>query len=753
MVAFCFRSSGLLLPWLCAGLVAALLIVDGVHASGSQQQKQLRVVGNNRYLHDVTLISDSPSLVPSYFPSDAPSIVPSASPTTAPSDPPSDSPSNVPSLLSSSIPSDLPSAVPSPAPSASPSDVPSTYPSDLPSIVPSPTLSTIPSDGPSYVPSDVLSAIPSHVPSDVPSHVPSAAPSGIPSATPSGLSSDVPSQVPSVAPSGIPSDVPSQVPSVAPSAAPSNSPSGEPSAAPSGAPSDVPSGTPSDVPSSVPSPVSSTSPTLEESKYPSSYPSSFPSAEPSGTPTHAPTTGPSGTPSHVPSGMPTGTPSSVPSGMLTGTLSRVPPGMPEHVAVHALNLVVSADSIMDTATIALFEEECAALLPIFLAAINAAEFQFVECELLSQSLIDVPEGRRHLQQGERLVVLVRVSARANLPGSLSFNDLVGQVFGIFGSTLQSNLNSALPYYFGSTSTLGGTPVPAVEDVVTSSTRSNTGSEGKAEEVAVIPVVAAVVVGAVLAIGMAAFMLSVNRSRGDGTLPRHSTTDSVESSVEIEFVDDDDKTGTQFGESIMCESINASFLPATPIGMRSVADEIKSKSFAEPEYGHSPASSKSSASPYQYPGEQGSEVESASELESHHDSSSVSSYGAFLSSIASVMSGPSIMSEQGAYTGDGDPLGFAAERSLRAAERKTYEGKWDMTDEDKWDMGLLNRMCLGSPTDVAGSPVAADNETLATADPLAERTFLGFAMGGDVNPSEKKRRSFFGFATAGDYSCE
>jgi hypothetical protein len=70
------------------------------------------------------------------------------------------------------------------------------------------------------------------------------------------------------------------------------------------------------------------------------------------------------------------------------------------------------------------------------------------------------------------------------------------------------------------------------------------------------------------------------------------------------------------------------------------------------------------------------------------------------------------------------------------------------------MDVMNLMCSGSPTDVTGSPVAADNEILATADSFPQRTFLGFAMAAsDANPLQKKRRSFFGFGTAGDHSCQ
>jgi hypothetical protein len=324
--------------------------------------------------------------------------------------------------------------------------------------------------------------------------------------------------------------------------------------------------------------------------------------------------------------------------MPSETPSTAPSYATEYVAVDALNLRVSANNIMDTATIAMFEEECSTFLPTFLPAVYPAKFQFVECELPVR-LVDMSNSRRRLQQSDQdlqwLAVLVRVSARANLPSNIRFSDLVGQVFGTFRSTLQRNLNMAAPY-FGNTSTL----VPPT-NTVSSSTRGDAGSEDTADVFPIIPVVAAAVVGAVLAIGMAAFMLSVKRGRGeDGILPRHSTTISIESFV-IDGDDDDHKTGTQ-----LSESTNGPFLPPTPIGVRSVPDEIASESFVEPEDGLSPNSTSSASRhtskevQYQYPGlspdvrlgsdgnytpignrsSQGSETKSKAELERSYDSS-------------------------------------------------------------------------------------------------------------------------------------
>jgi hypothetical protein len=855
MVAFAFRSSALLLPWLCAGLVVAVL-VDGTHASRPQQpQKQLRA-GSSRHLQEAALLSDAPSLVPSQPPSDAPSMVPSHSPTAAPTDAPSDSPSNVPSSIPSdmpsavpnstasappsdvpsinssdmpsdlpsavpsatpnttpsnvpsisssdmpsdlpsavpsttpnttpsNIPSDLPSAIPSTTPSATPSaipsDAPSITPSDVPSIVPSPTPSATPSaipsdlpsitpsDVPSIVPSTVPSATPSAIPSDVPSitpsdvpsivpsptptstptaipsdvpsitpsdlpsivpspvptttpsdgpsYVPSDAPSIVPSpapsAAPSGLPSDIPSQVPSAAPSGLPSDIPSQVPSVAPSAAPSVSPSGLPSDIPSGAPSNLLSDMPSDVPSLAPSRLFTAATALKESVF---------TAKPSGNPTDAPTPRPSGAPSRVPSSMPSATPSTAPSYAT------------EYVAVDALNLRVSADSIMDAATIAMFEEECSAFLPTFLPAVYPAKFQFVECEVLSQSIVDMSYGRRRLQQADQdlkwLAILVRVSARADLPGNIRFGDLVGQVFGTFGTTLQRSLNRVSPY-FGNTSTL----VPSADDgssnTVSSSTRGDAGADDNTVAFPIFPVVGAAVVGAVLAIGMAAFMLSVKRGRGeDGILPRHSTTISVESFV-IDGDNDDHKTGTQ-----LSESTTGLFLPPTPIGVRSVPDEIASESFVEPEDALSPNSTSSASRhtskevEYQYyPGlspdvlglgrtgttfarsrseRQGSETEKTGELDRSYDSSFMDDPG-----LDPFGSSPGVSQSVS-----------AVDRSLQAVKRKTR-------DESKWDMDVMKLIGSGSPTVAAGNVNVPYDEARDqfVVNPLPRRNFFGFAMG-------------------------
>jgi hypothetical protein len=610
MVAFSFRSSALLLPsWLCASLVVVALLVDGAHASTSQEQTQLRA-GTNRYLQEVVLTSDAPS---------------------------------------------------------------------------------------SNVPSHVPNAAPSGLPSDVPSQVPSVAPS----VTFSGLTSDGPSLVPNVAPSGLPSDVPSQVPSVAPSV----TFSAAISEFPSRVPSDIPSGTPSDVPSSTPSLVPGATPTLKES----AHPRSSPSAKPSGNPTYAPTPRPSGAPSLVPSSMPSNTPSAAPSYAT------------EYVAVDALNLRVNADSIMDTATIAMFEKECSAFLPTFLPAVYPAKFQFAECEVISQSLVDMPASRRRLEEGGQdlrwLAVLVRVLARADLPSNVSFKNLVGKVFEVFGSTLQLNLNGALPYF---ASTLAS-------DTVSASTRGDTGSDSNAEEFPITPVVAAVVVGAVFAIGMAAFMLFVKRIRTDATLPRRSTTDSVGSIITDGDIDDDDETkmGTQFSEST-----NGPFLPPTPIGVHSVPDDIDCESFVESEDGISPDSTSSASRDtykYQYPGSY-LHVLGLGRTETNFDRSKMVRQG---SARAMATAEELERSFDSTYVDDtdGDRLGqsvSAVDRSFHAVRRKTR-------DEGKLDMDVMKLIGSGSPT------VAAGNETLATSNkardqlvvnPPTQITFFGVTMGGD-----------------------
>jgi hypothetical protein len=717
MVAFAFRSSALLLSWFCAGLVVAVLL-DGAHAIGPQQPEKQRRAGNNRYLQEAALPSDAPSQVPSQPPSDAPSIVPSHAPTAAPTDAPSDSPSNVPSL----IPSDMPSAVPNSTPSATPSDVPSIsssdMPSDLPSAVPSAIPSDVPSitpsDAPSTVPSPTPSATPSTIPSDVPSITPSDAPSTVPSPTPSTTPSTIPSDVPSITPSDAPSTVPSPTPSTTPSTIPSDAPSTVPSHVPSVAPSGLPSYIPSQVPSAAPSAAPSAFPS---SGVPSDVPSLVPSAEPSGSPTDAPTPRPSGAPSRVLSSTPSETPSTAPSYAT------------EYVAVDTLNLRVSADSIMDTATTAMFEEECSTFLPTFLPAVYPANFQFVECELLSQSIVDISNGRRRLQQADQdlkwLAVLVRVTARADLPSNIRFSDLVSRVFETFGSTLQRNLNMLAPY-FGNTSTL-------VPSAVTSPTSGDASSDDNAEVFPIIPVVAAAVVGAVLAIGMAAFMLSVKRGRGeDDILPRHSRTISVESFI-IDGDDDDHKTGTQ-----LSESTNGHFLPPTPIGVRSVPNEIASESFVEPEDGLSPNSTSSASRhtskevQYHYPGlspdvlglgrtgtnftrsksdSQRTETKTAAaELERSYNSSFMEDTGGDFFGLS-----PGVSQSVS-----------AVDRSLQAVKRKTR-------DEGKWDMDVMKLIGSGSPTVTVGN----GNETLAPYDeardqfvvnPLPRRNFFGFAMG-------------------------
>jgi hypothetical protein len=587
------------------------------------------------------------------------------------------------------------------ATSTVPSSTPSYVPSNVPSQVPNAAPSGLPSDVPSQVPSVAPSGLPSDLPSDVPSQVPSQVPSVAPSVTFSALPSDVPSLVPNAVSSGSPSDIPSQVPSVVLSvtfsSAPSDLPSQVPSDIPSGVPSDIPSGSPSDAPSSALSLVPGAAPTLKES----AYLSSSPSAKPSGTPTNAPTPHPSGAPSR--SGMPSSTPSTAPSYAT------------EYVAVDALNLLVSADSIMETATIAMFEEECAALLPAYLPAVYPSNFQFVECELLGQSLVDMPIGRRRLDKGEQqggqdlrwLAVLVRVSARADLPSNISFNNLIGQVFLAFGSTLQLNLNSASPYF---ASTLAS-------DAVSASTRGETGSNGNTEKFPIIPVAAAVVVGAVFAIGMAAFMLFVKRRRTDNTLPRHSTTDSFGSYVIDVDTDDDDnddddqKMGTQ-----LSESTSGLFLPPTPIGVHST----DSQSFAESGDGLTPdsTSSASRVNKYQYPGSSPDSTSSAS-----RDTNKYQYPGSYLRGLGLGRTGTNFDRSKSVRQGSARAMVTAA----GVERQKTRNGgKSDMDD-------VMNSIRSSFAS------VSTDNDALDTVDdakdqfvvtPSTQITFFGTSMGGD-----------------------
>jgi hypothetical protein len=688
-------------------------------------------------------ISEIPSVGPSHVPSDMPSNVPSHVPNAAHSGSPSDIPSQVPSVAVTFSPSDGPSRVPNAAPSG--------FPSDIPSQVPSVTFN--PSDGPSHVPNASPSGLPSDIPSVAPSVTfsPSDGPSNVPNAAPSGFPSDIPSQVPSVtfnpsdgpshvpnaSPSGLPSDVPSQVPSVAPSvtfsAAISDFPSGVPSDVPSGAPSGIPSGRPSDIPSLAPSLVPGATPTLKES----GYASSSPPTKPSGTPTFvAPidlelsSYRPSGAPSR--SSLPTDTPSTAPS---YGT---------EYVAVDALNLIVSADSIMNKATISMFEEECAAFLPAFLPLVYPATFQFVECELLGQSLVDMPASRRQLKRGEQegeqesmwLAVLVRVSARADLPSNISFNNLVGQVFVAFGSTLQLNLNSALPY-FGNASTL-------VSGTFSSSTRGDTGSDDQTKNFPIILVVAAVVVGTVFAIGMAAFILFVKRRRTDGAFPRLSTTDSIGSFIIDGGIDDDDqKMGTQ-----LSESTNGIFLPPTPIGVYSVPNEFDSESFVESEIDLSPDSTSSTSREVSNHQSTSPVSRDTSKYQSTSSASRDTSKCQYPASSPHVLglgrTGTNFDRSKSVRQGSARAMATVVEpkrsfdstyvddidRSLHAVRRKTR-------DEGKLDMDVMKFIRSDSAS------ISVDNETLATVDDAKDQLV--------VNPSAQM--NFFGAPMGGDYACD
>lgn len=333
-----------------------------------------------------------------------------------------------------------------------PSDAPSYVPSDLTLLMKSDFPSFVPSDLPSVVPSDM----PSFAPSDLPSSVPSDSPSSVPSDFPSSVPSDVPSSIPSDVPSSMPSDIPSSVPSDAPSSVPSDFPSSFPSDAPSSVPSDMPSSIPSDVPSSVPSDM------------PSSIPSDLPSSMPS----------------DFPSSMPSDIPSTAPSEMFG------------REAVTDSVSLGGADTIMDDDTVEIFEEICKNdFLPTYLPVVYPAEYEDIDCKVLSQTLGE--RRARMLREsadvelgGDKLSVLMRASADVELPPGVRFDNLVHSAFIEHGEEFEKSLQEASPFFAPSDDTDEGAPSSAQREP----------DSGKNKDVPIIvgALVGGAVIGAILA---------------------------------------------------------------------------------------------------------------------------------------------------------------------------------------------------------------------------------------------------------------
>jgi hypothetical protein len=179
------------------------------------------------YTESPTMVTKSPSNVPTEKPSESPSATPTSSPSLT-SSAPSGSSRTVPTYRPSSVPSFIPTMLMSPlgASTALQSIEPSS--SRLPSM--SPSLFTTTSVQPTMSPSTSPSIRPSHSPSALPTT------SSIPSLLPSYLPSLIPSTSPSK--SSLPSESPSTLPSSFPTIEPSDSPSQEPSLFPSQSPTE-----------------------------------------------------------------------------------------------------------------------------------------------------------------------------------------------------------------------------------------------------------------------------------------------------------------------------------------------------------------------------------------------------------------------------------------------------------------------------------------------------------------------------------
>ena len=131
--------------------------------------------------------------------SEPPSTVLSASPSMIPTGGPTSSVENSTSLSPSEIPSSLPSEPPTPQPSKSPTNTPSNNPADGPTAIP--TSSEPPTPNPSDSPTDIPSLDPPEGPTLIPDQTPSSSPSARPTQTRSNIPTSVLTEIPTFVPS------------------------------------------------------------------------------------------------------------------------------------------------------------------------------------------------------------------------------------------------------------------------------------------------------------------------------------------------------------------------------------------------------------------------------------------------------------------------------------------------------------------------------------------------------------------------
>lgn len=171
--------------------------------------------------HD-TILTTSPTHLPTAAPTEQPSADPTDSPTVGPTDPPTPGPT------------DLPTAAPTELPTSSPTNSPTFFPTDSPTAGPT----------------DPPTAAPTHPPTASPTHSPTASPTDSPTVAPTQSPTDDPTDIPTNLPSSAPTFRPSHAPTIYPSARPTRSPTNRPTFTSS--PTEVPSKSPTDEPTREP---------------------------------------------------------------------------------------------------------------------------------------------------------------------------------------------------------------------------------------------------------------------------------------------------------------------------------------------------------------------------------------------------------------------------------------------------------------------------------------------------------------------
>jgi hypothetical protein len=285
-----------------------------------------------------------------------------------------------------------------------------------------------------------------------------------------------------------------------------------------------------------------------------------------------PSQAPSDAPSRMPSDIPIRSSTDSPLSSSSEFLNLIQPA--NVTALITFQFPTDEVDVMDAETERLFESACSSeFLPEILPLIQSGVYQDIECDVLSQLILDNPNltpfnrNRRSLQEDRVLSLIVRVSALASLPSDVSFDQVASIAFQGHSTELESILAEAVPYF----------DTAAASDASEAS-REATESTTASADFPVLPLVSAAVGGAFLAIVAAFFVY-----RWQEPIEAMSVQD-IEMSSDPEDPSEQNKAYKR--QSVSYSSVHT---PETPLGNDSVPYEVHPASFVEPEDGLSPQS--------------------------------------------------------------------------------------------------------------------------------------------------------------------